>query len=215
VTLNHIARWDGSTWSALRSGMDRTVFTIAVSEAMGELFAGGVFTQADGVDGTRLLARWNGASWAAVGGGITGLSVNAIAISGTDIYVGGVFTQVGDVPASCVAKWNGTSWSALGSGVTGIVPLIKAIAVSGTDVYVGGHFSHAGGVAASNIARWNGTSWFDLGTEGVAINGSLIGHVVTIAASGTDIYVGGPWTHHQMPMDCLARWDGTSWSAVG
>jgi hypothetical protein len=73
-------------------------------------------------------------------------SVYAIAVSGTDIYLGGSFTSVGGVTANCVAKWNGSSWSALGSGVGSIV---FAVAVSGTDVYVGGQFTQAGGVATN------------------------------------------------------------------
>ena len=58
--------------------------------------------------------------------------VHAIAVSGTDVYVGGLFTDAGGVPeADRIVKWSGTGWSALGSGLNDIV---FAIAVSGPDV---------------------------------------------------------------------------------
>jgi hypothetical protein len=42
TTANHIARWDGSSWSALGSGMNDVVAAMAVSGS--DLYAGGVFT---------------------------------------------------------------------------------------------------------------------------------------------------------------------------
>jgi hypothetical protein len=82
--------------------------------------------------------------------------VNAIAVSGSDVYVGGRFTTVGKMDASGIAKWDGSHWSALGSGVDGVV---FAIAVSGNNVYAGGYFTYAGGERASCIAKWDGTLW--------------------------------------------------------
>ncbi len=46
MTLNHIARWDGRSWTPLDGGMDTTVFSLAVSDATGEAYAGGAFAQA-------------------------------------------------------------------------------------------------------------------------------------------------------------------------
>src|SRR5215204_6479844 len=48
-------------------------------------------------------------------------TVRAIAVSDDDVYIGGSFTQVGDLPANRIARWNGTSWEGLGSGVNGTV----------------------------------------------------------------------------------------------
>ena len=42
--------------------------------------------------------------------------VNALAVSGTNLYAGGCFTTAGGVPANNIAKWNGSAWSALGRG---------------------------------------------------------------------------------------------------
>jgi len=43
----------------------------------------------------------------------------AIAVSGSDVLLGGQFTQAGPVPVNNIARWDGTNWSALGSGIGG------------------------------------------------------------------------------------------------
>src|SRR4029453_19316449 len=82
--------------------------------------------------------------------------VSALAMSGSDLYVGGLFTNAGGGLASNTAKWDGRSWSALGSGIDGSV---GALSISGSDVYAGGSFGMAGGSPARSIAKWNGTGW--------------------------------------------------------
>ncbi len=154
---NYIAKWNGTSWSALGSGLNSFVFAIAVSGS--DVYVGGNFTTAGGISANR-IAKWNGTDWSALGTGMDN-KVYAIAVSGSDVYVGGAFTTAGGSSAILIAKWNGSSWSALGSGVNGQV---NAIAVSGSDVYVGGAFTTAGGISANRIAKWNGSSWSSLGS---------------------------------------------------
>jgi hypothetical protein len=133
--------------------------------------------------------------------------VDAIAVSGSDVYVGGYFTHAGGIAANRIAKWDGSVWSPLENGLN---VGVSAIAVSGSDVYVGGDFFQAGGVSAQCIARWDGGTWHSL-DSGVDID------VYAIAVSGSDVYVGGGkftpqpgfTTHH------IAKWDGSSWSCLG
>ena len=79
-------------------------------------------------------------------------AVYAIAVSGSDVYVGGFFTDAGGNPnADYIARWDGSAWHPLGGGLNGSV---SAIAVSGGNVYVGGFFTDAGGNPnADRIAR--------------------------------------------------------------
>jgi len=136
--------------------------------------------------------------------GVSGY-VRAIAVSGNDVYVGGLFSAAGSVAAQNIARWNSATgaWAALGTGVSGTV---RAIAVSGNDIYVGGLFAAAGGVSAQNIARWNGTSWSALGT---GVGGAANNCVYAIAIGADGVYVGGlfnaaggvPNTHN------IARWN--------
>ena len=147
VLANRIAKWNGSTWSALGSGLDGGSFPLVYSLAVigADLYAGGKFTSAGGISATG-IAKWNGSAWSALGSGVQGyLSsgvVYALAVSGTDLYVGGGFITAGGVSAINVAKWNGSAWSALGWGINGA---IHAMAVSGADLYAGGEFTTIGG----------------------------------------------------------------------
>jgi hypothetical protein len=207
---NHVARWNGSSWSTLGEGVNDEVDEIAVSGI--DIYFGGMFTQAGGNPANR-IAKWNAVSntWSALGedgsNGANG-SVFAIAVSGSDVYVGGQFTQAGGHQANYIAKWDtGTySWPILGSGLNG--PSL-ALATNGTDIYVGGEFTEAGGRLVNNIAKWNGTDWSDL-------ESGVNGRVRAVAVSGTDIYVGGEFTEAGgHPASHIARWDGSHWVALG
>ncbi len=146
----------------------------------------------------------------ALGIGLNGV-VTAIAVSGTNVYVGGQFTRAGYLSATNIARWDGSSWSALGDGVTGQV---NALAVCGNDVYVGGWFTSVGGVPAKNIAKWNGSTWSALSSGTGDENFS--GGVHAIAVIGTNIYVGGDFlTAGGVSARNIAKWDGSSWSALG
>ncbi|MCS7252157.1 MAG: Rax2 family protein [Thermoflexus sp.] len=148
--------------------------------------------------------------WHNLGGGLYGAlnsTVYAIAVSGTNVYVGGTFTDAGgNLNADFIARWDASTntWHPLGNGLNGPV---HAITVSGTNVYVGGWFTDAGGHPnADYIARWDGNTWHPLGT---GVNGP----VLAIAASGTNVYVGGSFTDAggHPNADRIARWDGTTW----
>jgi hypothetical protein len=183
-TANYIAKWNGSVWSELGSGMNNTVSALAVSGS--DLYAGGNFTNAGGVAANR-IAKWNGMSWSALGSGMDN-RVSALAVSGSNVYVGGWFTNAGGVAANYIAKWNGSVWSALGSGLDGSV---YSLAVSGSDVYAGGYFSSAGGSTANSIAKWNGSSWSALGPGVAGYDGRSLSIVGAIALSGSIVYVAG------------------------
>src|SRR6266567_4284728 len=70
VIANRIAKWNGSWWTALGSGMggiNPNVFAMAVSGS--DLYAGGNFTTAGGIAATN-IAKWNGVTWSALGSGM-------------------------------------------------------------------------------------------------------------------------------------------------
>ncbi|HYQ87265.1 MAG TPA: hypothetical protein VES59_08500, partial [Bacteroidota bacterium] len=91
--------------------------------------------------------------------GITG-QVYAIAIIGSDVYVGGNFVSAGASGAKYIARWNGLNWSKVGLGVNSSV---FALAVAGTDLFVGGAFTTAGTVTAHYVAKWDGSTWSAFG----------------------------------------------------
>ena len=80
VPANNIAKWDGSAWSALGSGMGGirvyAVYALAVSGT--NLYAGGNFTTAGGVP-ANYIAKWDGSAWSALGSGMDGGSARLCA----------------------------------------------------------------------------------------------------------------------------------------
>ncbi|NTW50251.1 MAG: hypothetical protein HGB19_11095, partial [Chlorobiales bacterium] len=50
-------------------------------------------------------------------GGYPNAPVYAIAVSGSDAYVGGAFTMAGGVTVNHIAKWDGIRWLPLGLGL--------------------------------------------------------------------------------------------------
>ena len=202
VVANNIAKWNGSSWSALGSGVNSSVRAIEVSG--NDVYVGGNFTEAGGSLADH-IAKWNGSSWSALGNGVHNGDVYAIKVNGNDLYVGGDFQAVGGFPANYIAKWNGSSWSALGSGVNSSV---YAIGVNGNDVYVGGLFTTAGGSPANYIAKWNGSSWSALG-------GGVNGTVRAIEVNGSNVYVGGDFqAAGGFPANYIAKWNGSDWLAL-
>ena len=207
INARRIAKWNGSSWSTLGEGMNFTVFVLAASRS--ELYAGGDFTTADGVSANR-IAKWNGNSWSALGQGMNN-RVYALAVSGSDLYAGGAFSRAGGSNANNIAKWNGNVWSALGSGMN---ETVVALAVRGSTLYAGGYFTTAGGIAAQRIAKWDGNNWSALGL-GIGSTG-VTSSVWALAVSGTDLYAGGQFsTAGGISATNIAKWDGSSWSALG
>jgi hypothetical protein len=207
---NYIAQWNGSSWSALGSGMNSGVSALAVSGST--LYAGGNFRTAGG-SAANYIAQWNGSSWSALGSGMNS-DVGALAVSGSTLYAGGIFTTAGGNAANDIAQWNGSSWSALGSGLSGGYPYVYALAVSGGTLYAGGGFTNAGGITANYIAQWNGSSWSALGS-GVS-GGDGDPFVSALAVSGGTLYAGGDFTNAGgITANYIAQWNGSSWSALG
>src|SRR5439155_155553 len=126
VAANNIARWDGTSWSPLGSGVSAQtgdpVSALAVfDDGTGpKLYAGG------GVP-ANFVAKWDGASWTPLGGGVSAGSgswswVAALASfddgSGPALHVGGTFTSAAAFPAHNIAKWQRSAWSSLGGGLS-------------------------------------------------------------------------------------------------
>lgn len=203
----NVAKWDGSKWSYLGSGTgsSNAVQTLVASGT--DLYAAGL--SAAGSGAPPKVSKWNGTSWSAVGTQTTwygALAIYALAVNGTDLFVGGSVQGLGDPFNSNIAKWDGSALSQLYQGINGKV---GTLAVSGSYLYAGGAFTAADGVVVNGIARWDGATWTALGS---GVNGS----VAAILVNGADVYVGGSFTTAGgVAANRIAKWDGTAWSALG
>ena len=199
VAVNNIAEYDPSKelWYALGSGVDNTVYALAESNST--LYVGGYFYAAGGIQVNGVAKYTSGTpgtgTWSALGGGVDGY-VRALAVVGSDLYVGGNFTTAGcytagEVTVNSIAKYaTGTGiWSALtGSGVSPSSYVLSLSAV-GSDLYVGGNFTTAGGTEINRIAKYDTVAhtWSGLGA---GVNDT----VYAITAIGTNLYIGGTFT---------------------
>jgi hypothetical protein len=170
-----VAKWDGSQWSPLGSGMDDAVSALVVfDDGTGPaLYAGGFFSMAGGKPVNR-VAKWDGSEWSPLGAGLDFGSVKTLAVyddgTGPGVYAGGWLTFK-DFPngheVSRIARWDGSQWLPLGSGVNGDVQDLVVLddgTGNGSVLYVGGWFTSAGGQPANRIAKWDGSEWSPLGS---------------------------------------------------
>ncbi|MHC4414772.1 MAG: hypothetical protein ACYS0G_05765 [Planctomycetota bacterium] len=230
ATVNHIAKWDGSTWSPLDGGVDGTVYALAVfDDGTGTgpaLYVGGFFSSA-GETTVNYIARWDGKSWSPLGSGMES-GVHAMAVfddgsgEGPMLYVGGRFHEAGGVSANHIAKWNDATWSPLGAGTDNLVWAIGGFdepGEGGPTLFAGGAFRSAGGVESEYIARWDDSSWSGLNA---GVSGDSYPAVWVVQASddpsplGRGLYAGGVFTTAGgIAAHSIARWNARGWSPLG
>ena len=167
--IDGIAYWDGTHWNNLGTGLDYYVTDMIVFG--GELYVGGGFNGTSDGQYACLVAKWDGASWHALGSGPSFCAydfayVSDMATAGTDLYVVGLFYDMGGVPAADrVARWDGVSWHSLGLGIDD-GPLWYDdlhIEIDHQDIYVSGAFTNAGGNDnADYLVKWDGNDWHGL-----------------------------------------------------
>lgn len=240
--LNHIARWDGSSWHPLGFGLDDFVFALAVDSA-GNVYAGGRFSgacanAACSSTGAALnnVAMWNGTAWTALGGGLNN-EISALVIAPDDsMYAGGNFDAICSpgctTTARRVARWNGAAWNALGFGIADHTVFALALDADG-NVFAGGNFQFVCGdaacgdepkIATGQLAKFNGSSWS--GFPAMPIDNKI--NVLTFV--GADLYIGGdfdddadntllaqrtaPEGGGPPPSAHIVRFDGAQWHAL-
>lgn len=208
---NRVARWNGTTWSAMGTGLNSTGTCVLIDGATNFVYVGGHFTTAGGVSCNR-VAMWNGTTWSALGSGLNG-SVRSIAIYNNLLYVGGDFSTAGGISANRIACYNltTTTWSALGSGITGTGASVYCLeATNNGKIIAGGTFTAAGGVSVLNVAMWNGSTWSAMST-GVG-GGTDVVYTATTNLSNSAVYVGGAFMNAgglSNNVYNVAKWSGS------
>lgn len=171
--LNHVARWDGSDWSALSgpsgNGLSDTVYGLTIHED--RLVAGGAFFYTSSESGSdpivvRRLAAWDGSDWLPLDddfspGAEPETDVTALASFDDSLFVAGDFVTIDGNPVNHIAEWDGENWNVLsgddGIGLTNphsVVPSVRAITVREGVLWVGGGFELAGGYPSRNLASY-------------------------------------------------------------
>jgi hypothetical protein len=122
---------------------------------------------------------------------LTSPFVYTLAITGSTIYVGGIFTEIGGQTRYNIAELDletgqATDWHPDANGI------VYSITLSGSLVYVGGSFTYIGQETRYNIAaidgNGNATGWHpdaDLPVNALTVSGSFV------YAGGEFTYIGG------------------------
>jgi hypothetical protein len=168
-----------------------------------DLYVGGSFTRAGNVAANG-VARFNTLtrSWSVLGADGNGVNGAAYALTlvGSDLYIGGEFTQanVGGavVAANNLAQFNTltNAWSAVGSDGNGVSGYVAAFVAVGSDLYIGGNFRKAnvGGtpVDAYNVVKFDllSNTWSKVGS---GPGNGVGGEVYALAVISNDLYIGG------------------------
>src|SRR5437879_6487121 len=175
VIANHVVRYDGSNFYPLgekpANGIATPPINVScIGQADDGIYVGGLLTAAGKTLANR-IARWDGTNWYTVGGGTMGGAssanrVLAIAGRGSDVFVGGTFTNVGGINVSNIARWDGANWWNMGVGFGSSVGVL---ATAANAVYAGGSFTNVNDSSfifpVNHIATWAGFNWYNLGSS--------------------------------------------------
>lgn len=178
LEVNHVARFDGESWSALVGpdgvGVDGPVGAIhAHDSGSGEtLYFGGRFASAAGLP-ANTIARWDGRTWSALRGDdlLDERPVDLQSFEG-HLYASHWY---GSFDGSGVQRWDGSTWTrVLGPSQSFFTQEVWPLATwddgSGERLYAGGRFyiGEFDTDIASGFAWWDGQRWGGLGRSRVA-----------------------------------------------
>ena len=160
------------------------------------------------------------AAWSALAHNGLNSRVNALAVIGSDLYVGGGFSGTADgkvTNLNNIAKYSGGAWSALAHN--GLDREVWTLAVIGTDLYAGGDFFQTadGKMNMGEIAKYSTlTNTWSAFPDALLANSS--DSVYALAVMGNDLYVGGLFcgTTDNVTLNLcnIARYSGGAWSAL-
>lgn len=230
-TIKRIAKWNGSDWLSLQSGLNESAQSLCeYNDGTGPaLFVAGRFLTAGGIY-TGSFARWKNSHWSRSGAGIDEGTYDLGFVfsmkrfdddQGPVLYVGGNFFRAGGLTVNHIGRWDGEAWSSLGVGISGdYLQSVYALETfddgSGPALYAGGRFESAGAAPANAIAKWDGATWSSLSSGVVGLSNDVRSLAIFDDGTGSALYIGGSFDlAGGMAAENIARWDGTTWSAVG
>ena len=194
-TLNYLAKWNGTSWIELGTGVSGPVYALAFKNQ--ELYVGGLFSSAGGV-AVNNIAKWAGSAWSDVGGGFND-QVNCIFINSLSgsVYAGGKFSLASGLAMNHISKLVSTTWNQMGAGIGANV---NAITEYNSSIYCGSDMT------STPLNRYDGTSW-----SAIPSTDLTGGKIYALASYGGSLYVGGDFS---IPTFAAAKFNGTTWGTI-
>lgn len=212
-----IEHWDGANWSIMSSPNPGTALNqlLAVSAtSTSDAWAVGNSWYLIGNNKSPLIEHWDGTSWNVVpspGAGSENLLTGVTALSPSDVWAVGYFSNNNNPSQTLIEHWDGTSWSIISSPNPNTYDFLQGVtALSPSDVW-------AVGASADSVSRqtliehWDGTSWSVVASPNPDLKSNELEAITSVPgtsqlwAVGDYGYKGNNLTEH---------WDGTSWSVV-
>lgn len=219
--LNNTFEWNGSGWTLLFNSSVSNPNTSLSQRMYYDSREGALVICAD----NNSMWKWTGSTWQYMAGGFNG-QINALEVfdagSGPRLYAGGNFLSTGPLHAVRVAALDPTGWSQLTTtaGPNARVDQLYVTSIGGPALVASGDFvsisrPSQSALQVQHIARWTpSTAWAAFGS---GLTGSTVASVVQAdLGAGQRLYASGNISNAgATPLQNLAQWDGTSWSAVG
>jgi hypothetical protein len=213
-------------WYALTSSstspITNTVFVVRTAPN-GDVYIGGSFENAAGIDNADYIAKWDGTNWSALGGvedgalecgsGSGSCGVFAIEFdSNSNPIIAGRFQIKDNSAGKYVARWDGTDWQSLGADAALNDSARDLASDSQGNLYIAGLFTNAAGISGANyIARWNGSEWSAVGAPN-----SISSRSLALAVGKNDaIYLGGQFSNSGgVGANYVVKWYQNNWHAL-
>jgi hypothetical protein len=147
-TILNVGRWNGTTWSAVGTGLGHTVVSAEGTTMYvwnNELYVGGSNLRLNGV--LQQVVKWNGTTWSAVGQNPGGRVWKLAAFndgSGEKLYAAG--TAAGTLLR--IFRLEGNTWVSVDGGADAQA---VTMLVNDGKLHIGGSFSNVGGAPSTRI----------------------------------------------------------------
>ncbi|MFN0131976.1 MAG: hypothetical protein ACKVW3_05530 [Phycisphaerales bacterium] len=172
--VNHVTRWDGTTFHPLGTGVGSTTPLIgngvrAMTVFRNELIVAGKFQFAAGAPAAG-IAAWNGTTWRPLASGLgvgSSAIVHALLVHDDTLYAAGEYMLINGTQQVSIAKWDGAQWSSVGTTTNAITGGVLALHSFQGHIIAGGYVLTANGHPSRGAARWNGSTWLPMPLPGV------------------------------------------------
>lgn len=197
-------------WRAVGNGLDNDVRCFYADTNV--LYAGGSF-YSSGSNVVNGVSRLINQEWDSLEGGVVMCNVTgcnpvvSLYEFNNELYAGGFFFGMQNTAnTQGIAKWDGVAWRSVG-GCTGVV---FGMTEYNNELYAAGNFDSIGGVQAYCIARYDGTNWWPV-ADTIFKNQAIS----SVTVYQNELYVGGTFQYSPLGINCVGRYNGIAWSAVG